>query len=89
MTREEAIAVCKRQSADGADADAVMGFFRTSGFSKVDSIAILMDGFSLNLGQAKELVHFSAAWRDTRSSDEAFHEAVIDAVAEMPGTEMS
>ena len=78
MTREELISECKRRSESGADVEAATGYLRASGCSKIDSIAVLIGAYGIGLGKAKEVVHFSPTWEDTRAADEEFHEEIVD-----------
>jgi hypothetical protein len=48
-------------------------------------MAILHEVLGIGLGDAKSLVHLSSTWRDVRQQDDAFHEKLIDALAETPG----
>jgi len=86
MRRDELIAECKRRSEGGDDVDSVVGCLRTSGCSKIDSIAVLNTTYGIGLAEAKKIVHFSPDWADTRASDENFHESIEDAVTKLhPG----
>ena len=86
MTRDELIAECKRRSEGGDDVQAVIGYLRTSGCSKIDSIAVLNATYGIGLAEAKKIVHFSPTWADTRASDENFHESIEGALTELyPG----
>ena len=83
MTRDELIAECKRRSEGGEEVEAIVGYLRTSGCSKIDSIAVLNGTYGIGLAEAKKIVHFSPTWADTRASDEKFHESIADAVTEL------
>jgi hypothetical protein len=86
MTRDKLIAECKRQSAGGEDVEAIIGYLRTSGCSKIVSIAVLNATYGIGLAEAKKIVHFSPTWADTRASDDNFHESIEDAVTKLhPG----
>jgi hypothetical protein len=86
MTRDELIAECKRRSEGGEDVETMVGYLRTSGCSKIDSIAVLNGTYGIGLAEAKKIVHFSPTWADTRASDDNFHESIADAVAKLhPG----
>jgi hypothetical protein len=80
MTRDELIAECKHRSAGGEDVEIIVGYLRTSGCSKVDSIALLNATYGIGLAEAKKIVHFSPIWVDTKASDENFHEAIAEAL---------
>jgi hypothetical protein len=86
MTRDELIAECKRRSEGGEDVEAIVGYLRISGRSKIDSIAVLNGTYGIGLAEAEKIVHFSPTWADTRASDESFHESIADAVTKLhPG----
>jgi ribosomal protein L7/L12 len=83
MTRDKLIAECKRRSAGGEDVGAIIGYLRTSGCSKIDSIAVLNATYGIGLAEAKRIVHFSPTWADTRASDDKFHEGIEDALTKL------
>jgi hypothetical protein len=58
--------------------ETVIAYLRASGCSKIDSIAVLIETYGIDLAKAKEVVHFSPSWDDTRASDEKFHEKLVD-----------
>jgi ribosomal protein L7/L12 len=74
VAREELISESKRRSESGEDMEAIIGYLRASGCSKIESIAVLMGTYSIGLAKAKEIVHFSPTWDDAKASDEKFHE---------------
>jgi hypothetical protein len=80
MTREELIAECRRRSEGGESVESIIGYLRASGCSKIDSIAVLNRACGIGLAKAKEIVHFSAIWADTKAADEKFHEDIVDAL---------
>ena len=82
MTREELISECKRRSENGGDVETAIEFLRASGCSKIDSIAVLVGTYGIDLAKAKEVVHFSPTWNDARDSDEEFHELIVNVLAE-------
>jgi hypothetical protein len=83
MTRDELIAECKRRSEGGDDVEAIIGYLRASGCSKIDSIAVLVRTYGIGLAGAKKVVHFSPTWADTRVSDDNFHESIADAMTKL------
>jgi ribosomal protein L7/L12 len=83
MTRDELISECERRQETGADVEALIGFLRESGCSKIDCIVVLRQVRKLSAAEAKEIVHFSPTWSDTRASDEKIHEDVIDAATKL------
>jgi hypothetical protein len=80
MTHEELIAECRRRSEAGEDVESIIRYLRASGCSKIDSIAVLVGACGIGLAKAKEIVHFSATWDDTKASDEKFHKSIVDAL---------
>ena len=81
MTRDELIAECKRRSEGGEDVETIVGYLRTSGCSKINSIAVLNGTYGIGLAKAKETIHFSPTWSDAKALDEKFHEDIVDALA--------
>ena len=79
-SRAELAAECKTLLARGLSDEDLMAFLRAEGCSKLNSIVVLREVLNLNLGEAKALVHLSRTWGDVRERDDAFHEALIDAV---------
>jgi hypothetical protein len=80
MTHEELIAECRRRSKGGESVESIIGYLRASGCTKIDSIAVLNGAYGIGLAKAKEIVHFSATWADTKAADEKFHEDIVDAL---------
>jgi ribosomal protein L7/L12 len=85
MTRDELIAECKRRSEGGEEVEATIEYLRSSGCTKIDSIAVLKGTYGIGLAEAKKVVHFSPAWADTKDSDEKFHEDIVDALTKEQG----
>ncbi|MGH3369519.1 MAG: hypothetical protein ACRDPR_05920 [Nocardioidaceae bacterium] len=50
--------------------DAILGALRAEGFSKIDCIKATVKQLRLPLGDAKRIVHDSAAWADVRERDD-------------------
>ena len=67
---------CQRQRAAGKSNDDLVAFLRTQGCSKVESMAIVARACGVGLGEAKEIVHLSKAWADTRERDERFQQSL-------------
>jgi hypothetical protein len=57
-----------------------LSFLRDAGYSKVQSMRILVEELGVDLRQAKELVHKSLAWNDVSHRDEKFHETLIKVI---------
>ena len=80
MSRDELIEVSRARYAKGEDIESLLKFLRSSGCSRIDSIAVIAKACNTGLAKAKELVHFSSAWNDRRTADEKFQENLIDAI---------
>jgi hypothetical protein len=61
----------------GAGVEAVLRLFRDRGLTKTQSIKCAMAVLSVDLAQAKEIVHLSAAWRDRQADDDGFHDELF------------
>ena len=59
------------------DWDAVLARLRTDGFSPVESIKVTRAVLGVSLGEAKRIVHGSAAWADARGSFEELQDSVL------------
>jgi hypothetical protein len=70
---DQILASAKVRRREGDDVDDVIWFLRESGLSVIDCIKVVMSIENVGLGRAKEIVHFSAAWADTRPQNEEFH----------------
>ena len=77
MEWQRAIDSCKVQFAEQKDVDKVIAILRASKFSKTDCIKAVIDVCGLTLAEAKEAVHFSPVWSDTRDADERFHSDLL------------
>lgn len=60
--------------------EAILEVLRAEGFSKVDCIKATVEQLRLPLGEAKQIVHDSAAWADVRDGDEVWHESLATEV---------
>lgn len=67
---------CRRRFAAGETDEQVIAHLRQRGFSKAETIKLLADLGRVSLGQAKRLVHLSAAWKDVYARDERVHDVV-------------
>ena len=68
----------------GAESKEIVLMLRSSGVSKTISIMVLAE-LGMPLARAKEVVHNSQAWADTREADEKFS-ATVESVLETLGT---
>ena len=67
---------CQDMLAQNMNTEEILSYLRKNGCSKTKSMAILAKTKDIDLGKAKELVHFSQTWRDMRDGDEKLHEAI-------------
>ncbi|MGN9814477.1 hypothetical protein ACTMUQ_03900 [Streptomyces sp. SD11] len=58
---------------DGKSLDEVLTDLRSQGFGVIDSIKAVRRLRSCSLAEAKQIVHFSEAWKDMRETHDAFH----------------
>jgi hypothetical protein len=65
---------------DGKDIQAILTFARQSGCSKTDAMRLLILLRDMSLAEAKQVVHFSEAWRDTKQLDEEFQDRLQSVV---------
>jgi len=70
------IETCRSMLKSDNSTESILSFLKESGCSKIDSMRVLMELMGLSLGEAKQVVHLSEAWRDTRDSDDRFHESL-------------
>ncbi len=71
---------CEAMLLEGKSIEHVLSFLRENGCSRIDSIKAVMALENKTLSQAKETIHFSKTWEDTREKAEAFHDSLIDAL---------
>jgi len=83
MARDKLVAECKRRFDEDDDFEKLISFLRDLGCTKIDSVAILVRATGIDLGRAKELVHFSPTWEGTRLADEEFQKAAADAIEKL------
>jgi len=75
--KEPLLAQCTQMLSDGCNVEAVLRFLKQNGASKVSSIKALADLKAIPLGEAKDIVHFSDTWNDTREHDEKIHDLLL------------
>jgi adenylosuccinate lyase len=63
-----------------ANMDQFLDELRRRGAFQVESIKAVRKFAKVDLGKAKEIVHFSKTWADLRENSEALHEALYQAV---------
>lgn len=62
--------------------EASLSFLRGQGYSKFDSIRVLVREGGYSLADAKAAVHLSSTWGDLRVRDDEVHDALFDACDE-------
>jgi len=67
------------------DWDAVLARLRADGFSPVESIKVTRAVLDVSLGEAKRIVHESAAWADARASFEELQDSVLSDARSVTG----
>ena len=77
---ESLLDASKKMLEDGKDVQAVLTFARQSGCSKTDAMRLLILLRDMSLAEAKQIVHFSEAWKDTKQQDEEFHDQMQSVV---------
>ena len=87
-TRPELAVACRALRARGFSDEDLMTFLRAEGCSKIDTIAVLREVLDLTLAEGKALVHLSKAWNDVRERDDAFHEALHQALMDVINEEL-
>ena len=67
---------CMKIFNDTNDIEYVLTYLRDNGYSKVQSMQILIELQKIDLDEAKRIVHLSKVWADTYSRDENIHDAI-------------
>jgi len=75
----------KRRLATGGSIDAVLGFFRESGLSKIWSVKAVSELLECSLDKAKRIVHDSVAWQDVHDSHEDFLDTLVHEIEKEEG----
>lgn len=68
---------------DNADWQRVLAQLRADGFSPTESIKVTRAVLHVTLGEAKRIVHESAAWADARGEFEQTHDIAASAAADL------
>ncbi|GLY35102.1 hypothetical protein Amsp01_011260 [Amycolatopsis sp. NBRC 101858] len=76
MIDDSALEAAKLRLADGVPLDAVLADLREGGASPVDSIRAVRVLTAASLAEAKEIVHVSPAWADTRERHDELHRSL-------------
>jgi ribosomal protein L7/L12 len=74
-----------RGLADHQEWEQVLVQLRAEGFSPIESIKVTRAVLHLSLGEAKQIVHQSTAWADSRDDFDLLHAAVERAADELHG----
>jgi ribosomal protein L7/L12 len=61
---------------DSQSVEAVIQYLREQTGKKTESILVLSRLLGIQIGEAKTLVHYSEAWKDSAKRDEKFHQQV-------------
>jgi len=81
LTHRELLEVARAMLGAGSDWEAVLPELRRLGASPIGSIKVVRILKGVSLREAKEVVHFSAAWTDRREAHEQVHAQALGAVA--------
>lgn len=73
---ERFLAEARASLAAGTGLDDVLVVLRQRGFSPVDSIRAVRALTGASMAEAKEIVHVSPAWADTRERTDEFHRSL-------------
>lgn len=63
---------------EGRDVEEVLSRLRRDGYSRVESIKVLMTLQDCSLAEAKRAVHTSDVWKNAREDAETVHESLIE-----------
>ena len=66
--------------AEGKNLNEILRILRENGYSKIQSMKVLVDLQGITLSKAKEIVHLSDIWQDTYKQDEEFQEKIEEAL---------
>jgi hypothetical protein len=80
MTDQGLLDASKKMLEDGKDIQAILTLARQNGCSKTDAMRLLMLLRDMSLAEAKQVVHFSEAWKDTKQQDEEFQDRLQNVV---------
>jgi ribosomal protein L7/L12 len=61
----------------------VLAQLRVDGFSPIESIKVTRAVLHVSLGEAKQIVHRSEAWSDSREEFEELHDAAAAAASDL------
>ena len=68
---------CAKMLSDGESLEKVLSLLRKSGYSRAQSIKVVMKLMDCGLAEAKQIVHLSSTWSDLRDSTNRFHDSLI------------
>lgn len=71
-----------RHLIDGGESmESALRYMRSAGLSQIECVKAVKSLTGGNLGQAKEIVHFSETWSDTRACQERLHDNLRDGLS--------
>lgn len=65
----------------GENMESALRYMRSAGLSQIECVKAVKSLMGGNLGQAKEIVHFSETWSDMRAYQEQFHKDLSDGLS--------
>ena len=80
--RYEAVLQGARHLIDGGESmESALRYMRSAGLSQIECVKAVKSLMGGNLGQAKEIVHFSETWSDMRPYQEQLHKGLSDGLS--------
>lgn len=78
---EAALQVARHLIDGGESVESVLKYMRSAGLSQIECVKAVKSLMGGNLGQAKEIVHFSETWSDARPYQEQLHKDLSDGLS--------
>ena len=69
---------CKKILSETDSIEFVLKYLREKGYSKIQSMEMLIELKSIKLVDAKKIVHLSKTWADTRKRDDEFLRVIYE-----------
>lgn len=80
--RYEAVLQGARDLIDGGESmESALRYMRSAGLSQIECVKAVKSLMGGNLGQAKEILHFSETWSDTRAWQEQLHKDLSEGLS--------
>jgi hypothetical protein len=80
--RYEAALQGARHLIDGGESmESALRYMRSAGVSQIECVKAIKSLMGGNLGQTKEIVHFSETWSDMRANQEQLHKDLSDGLS--------